>query len=271
MISENERAKILEMIEDGTITAEQGLTLLNALGESSMPLSENASEEVETYSVESRADHPTGTSYITKEIESYASEENSSSSPYSPPHETWTEDHPGSVEVELYQEPEPFEGEAEVMEPDPGPPDTDEINKWKRWWVIPFWFGAGITVIGGLLMYWAFSANGFGFWFACAWFPFLLGVAALALAWGSRTTPWLHVRVHQAPGETPQKIAISFPIPVRLTAWGLKAFGHHIPHMEGTNLDEVILALNDVAKDGTPLFVDVNEGENGEHVQVFIG
>jgi hypothetical protein len=41
--------------------------------------------------------------------------------------------------------------------------------------------------------------------------------------------------------------------------------------MEGTNLDEMILALRDVAKDGTPFFVDVNEGEDGEHVQVFIG
>jgi hypothetical protein len=160
---------------------------------------------------------------------------------------------------------------VEVMPPDPAPPDADEINKWKRWWVIPFWIGAGITVIGGLLMYWAYSASGFGFWFACAWFPFLLGVAALALGWSSRTTPWLHVRVHQAPGETPQKIAISFPIPIRLTAWGLRTFGHRIPHMEGTSLDEVILALKDVAKDGTPLYVDVNEGENGEHVQVFIG
>ena len=166
---------------------------------------------------------------------------------------------------------EPFDAEAEVMPPEPAPPDGEEIKKWKRWWVIPLWIGAGITVIGGSLMYWAFSANGFGFWFACTWFPFLLGVALLGLAWSSRTAPWLHVRVHQSPGKTPKKIAISFPIPIRLTAWGLRVFGHHIPHMEGTNLDEVILALKDVSKDETPLFVDVNEGEDGERVQVFIG
>jgi hypothetical protein len=41
--------------------------------------------------------------------------------------------------------------------------------------------------------------------------------------------------------------------------------------MQDTSLDEVILALKDVSEDETPLFVDVNEGENGEHVQVFIG
>ena len=33
MVSNSERTKILEMIESGTITAEEGLTLLKALGE----------------------------------------------------------------------------------------------------------------------------------------------------------------------------------------------------------------------------------------------
>jgi hypothetical protein len=185
--------------------------------------------------------------------------------------ETLTGNFPNTQTSEVFEDPISFDGEVEVIPPDPGPPRSEDIKKWKRWWIIPFWVGAGITVIGGSVMYWSLSANGYGFWFACAWFPFLLGVALLALAWSSRTTPWLHVRVHQAPGEKPQKIAISFPIPIRLTAWGLRTFGHYIPHMEDTNLDEVILALKDVSEDETPLFVDVNEGENGEHVQVFIG
>ena len=93
----------------------------------------------------------------------------------------------------------------------------------------------------------------------------------MALAWGSKTAPWIHVRVQQAPGETPQRIAISFPIPVGLTVWGFRLFGHYIPHMEGVNLEEIIMALKDVAKDGTPFYVNVDEGENGEKVQVFIG
>jgi len=172
----------------------------------------------------------------------------------------------------LEEEPAHFETPAVVLPSRPDTPEVrEDIRKWKRWWVIPLWIGAAVTVIGGLLMFWAYTAGGFGFWFACAWFPFLLGVGILALAWGSRTAPWLHVRVQQAPGEKPQKIAISFPIPVHLTAWGLRTFGHHIPHMENTSLDEVILALKDVARDETPLFVDVDEGEDGERVQVFIG
>jgi hypothetical protein len=171
-----------------------------------------------------------------------------------------------------------FQPDEEVLEPDkiyhsdimPKPPDPDEIKKWKRWWVIPMWAGVGITVVGGALMYAAYANNGFGFWFACTWFPFMLGVLLMALAWGSRTTPWLHVRIHQRPGQSPQKIAISFPLPIRLAGWGLQTFGHHIPNMEGVDLENMLVAMKESAKDGTPFFVDVDD-EDGERVQVFIG
>lgn len=246
MVSDSERTKILEMIESGTITAEQGLTLLNALSES------GTQGEVELLPEEAFLEED-----LTGELPpAFPDKEVSSFSPESPTEE----------------EPTHFESPPDVLPTRPDAPEVrEDIRKWKRWWVVPLWVGAAVTVIGGLLMFWAYTASGFGFWFACAWFPFLLGVGILALAWGSRTAPWLHVRVQQAPGEKPQKIAISFPIPVHLTAWGLRTFGHHIPHMENTSLDEVILALKDVARDETPLFVDVDEGEDGERVQVFIG
>jgi len=249
MVSDSERTKILEMIETGTITAEEGMTLLNVLSESSFPEAEN--------------DYVDG---LPENISAADSETELSDVLPGPDGE--------HLEIE-FDESEMYAGEVEVLPEQPKVEalGSEEINKWKRWWVIPLWIGAGITVLGGLLMFWAYRANDFqfGFWFACAWFPFLSGVGLLALAWGSRTTPWLHVRVHQKPGESPQKIAISFPIPIRLTAWGLRTFGHFIPHMDGTSLDEVILALKDISTDEAPLFVDVDEGEYGEKVQVFIG
>jgi len=252
MVTDSERIKILEMIEDGSITAEQGLRLLEVLGESTQE--ENISLDYGLLQSTSEADDDDES--IIEPIRDLSESGVSFAGPSSIA---------GNIEKEAWND------EVENRPIEPTPPSSEEIQKWKRWWMIPLWIGSGITVIGGLLMFWAYSAGGLGFWFACAWFPFLLGVAVLALAWGSRTSPWLHVRIHQAPGQTPQKIAISLPIPVRLTAWGLRTFGHHIPNMEGTNLDEVILALKDVSKDSTPLFVDVNEGQDGERVQVFIG
>jgi hypothetical protein len=229
MVSEMERTKILEMIENGTISAEDGLSLLNALDDSS---------EMD-YSTLIDSDS-------TKDSESLLSESEKEDDSY-----------------------ENIEDAVDINSKSTVP--MDDIQRWKRWWVIPLWIGAGITVLGGLLMFWAFQSNGLGFWFACAWFPFLLGVGLLAFAWNSRTSPWIHIRIDQKTGKSPQRIAFSLPIPIRLSVWGLRLFGHHIPHMEGVDLDEVILALKDVADDETPLLVDVEDDDDGDRVRVFIG
>lgn len=119
-------------------------------------------------------------------------------------------------------------------------------------------------------MFLAYQKSGFGFWFACLWFPLLLGVIVISLAAASRTTRWLHVRIHQEPGQWPQTIAISMPIPIRFVAWVLRTFKSHIPKMDKTNLDEVILALDKTSPD-QPFYVEVDEGELGEKVEVYIG
>jgi hypothetical protein len=118
-------------------------------------------------------------------------------------------------------------------------------------------------------LYTIYNASGFTFWFACAWFPFLISVAIVALAWASRSAHWIHIRVHQSPGERPQNIAISFPIPLSLMAWFLRTFRSKIPNMQGVNPDEMILALNHVSPE-KPFYVEVNE-EDGERVEVYIG
>lgn len=174
----------------------------------------------------------------------------------------------------------PLEGESpvaeagEVIDGRSGPPlgEFDEqIEKWRRWWQIPLWVGVGITVLGGLLMFWAYMASGFGFWFGCAWLPFLLGVAVMALAVSSRTSRWLHLRVHQKPGERPQTIAISFPLPLRFAAWFVRNFGRYIPKLDRSGLDEMILALGNTTGPDSPFYIEVDEGEDGEQVQIYIG
>lgn len=214
MSNEAERMHILQMIEDGKITAAEGLRLLNALS--------GAKPEAQGGGPEPALEAPP-------------------SSPSPPP------------------------AEAEKALPIP------EMGKWKLWWLIPLWIGLGIIVCGGLLMYWAYSAGGFSFWFACATLPFLLGVLVAALASASRTSRWIHVRVNTGQEEWPQKISLSFPLPIRLTAWFLRVFGRFIPKLKDTGVDELIMALDGSTSPENPLFVDVHEGEGGERVQVYIG
>ena len=206
-MSTEEKKHILKMVEDGKITPEEAIDLINALDENSAEGAEDAS----------------------------------------------------------YPEADP----TSEYEPDEG---LDAIaEKVRGLWYIPLWIGVGITALSGLFMFWAMQSSGFGFWFYCSWLPFLLGVLVIALASGSRTSRWLFLRVKQAPGETPQNITLGFPLPLGLAGWGLRNFGHMIPKLNKTGVDEVLLALDEMPSGDTPLIVDVHDDEDGEHVQVFIG
>jgi hypothetical protein len=209
MSNEAERMHILQMIEDGKITAEEGMRLLNAL------LGKTAEASAEA-------------------------------APQASP------------------------------KPDPSPRTVQpnvSLEHWKRWprSVIPMWIGVGLTTLSALWMYGAFRSGGFGLWFACATLPFVLGVVVMALAAGSRTAKWIHIRVKTGEEEWPRNIALSFPLPISLTAWFLRTFRNRIPNLKDTAVDELILALGESTSAETPLYIEVMEGEGGEQVQVYIG
>jgi hypothetical protein len=139
--------------------------------------------------------------------------------------------------------------------------------------MVPMWAGIGVLLVGAVLMFAAYQAGGLGFWFACAALPFAAGVLIMALAAASRSARWLHVRVrtNQRTNDWPRNIVLSFPLPIRLTAWLLRLAGPYIPQLKNHGLDELILALAETTSSEAPLYVDVDEGEGGERVQVYIG
>lgn len=261
-----ERLQILDMIASGKISAQQGIELLNALDEEATA-GELAAGEVPpaaqpellvdaTPAVPIQPELPvdaapeTPAQPILEPAASFSSPVGAAAAP--PPPDPGTQATPGT-----------FESLPEAPSFDP------RAKKWQGWWRIPLWIGVIATVLTGLLMYSLYRANGFGFWFACSWFPFLFSVAIVALAWASRSAHWIHIRVHQPPGERPQNISISLPVPLTLLAWFLRTFRSKIPGIEGTNADEMILALHHVTPD-KPFYVEVNE-ENGQHVEVYVG
>jgi len=208
MTPTDERLEILEMIQRGTISSEEGLKLIEAIGETLEDDSPTSSfEEAEDF-------------------------------------------------LPLQPVPE-FEGE--------------DFNKWRAWWTIPFWLGVGITTLGGALMYWGWSAYEFGLGFFLAWIPFLIGIGIMVLGWNSKTGPWIHIRVNQKPGDQPERIAISLPLPIRFFAWTIRVFGRFIHGLETTGIDEVILALEKTSPDDPPLSIDVSDDDDGNQVKVFIG
>jgi len=141
----------------------------------------------------------------------------------------------------------------------------------RRLWQIPLWVGIGITILSALGMYAVMRASGMHFWFYFLLLALLLGVLMTALAVGSRHARWLYVDVHQKPGQRPERIFLGFPLPLRLTAWFLRVFGPMIPSLRKTNVDEVIQVIETGFTGNEPLIVNVDDGEAGERVQVYIG
>jgi hypothetical protein len=208
--NDNARMHILQMIEDGKITAAEGMRLLNAMS--------GAPPQAEAPSA-------------------------------------------GSAAASAPPEPPP----AAPQNPRP------EFKHWQSWWQIPFWIGMTITLFGGLLMYWAYTAARLSFWFFCASAPFAFGVLILALAASTRTAKWVHLRVRTGEKDWPKQIALSFPLPLGPLAWFFRTFGPFIPALKDKGVDDVILALGESATPDNPLYVEVDEGEGEEKVQVYIG
>ena len=141
----------------------------------------------------------------------------------------------------------------------------------QRLWQIPLWIGVFITVLSAWGMYMLVRAANLNFWFYFLSLPLLLGVLIMVAAVGSRRARWLFVDVHQKPGERPARIFLGFPLPLKLAAWFLRTFGRYIPDLGKTNVDEVIEVIETGFTGKEPLVVNVDEGEDGERVQVYIG
>jgi len=193
-----ERAKILQMVADGKISADEASRLLNALG---------------------------------RDLDG--------------------EDLGASRAGERFQPPVPHFG---------------------RLWVIPMYVGLVLFVCGALAIFPLYAESGSWVWAVCGWPVFLAGLLAMIAAWLSRRSRWIHIRVSNIGDDGPMRnIKLSFPFPLRLTAWALRIAARFVPQLKRTSVDEVIVALNESLKSDQPLYIDVQEGENGERVQVYIG
>jgi len=174
------------------------------------------------------------------------------------------------------------ESPVEVIAPTPPPDDqpqqkaqpdpefTDKVNKFRQLWLIPLTVGLILTVLGAWWMYSEMLNSGFGFWFLCAWIPFLLGVAIVTIGAISKTSRWLYVNVEQKPDESPRHIVVAFPIPSPVLRWGIRNFGHNIPPEHRAEVDVAMKTIFEEDALKEPLFVDVHD-EDGGHVQVYIG
>jgi len=206
-MSAEERKKILQMVADGKINAEEAATLMRTLEES-------AEEEIEVIEADSAS----------------------------------------------------RSGTADA-------PEFENVRRRAmRFAMIPLWIGVLFTILSAWGMFSIQQNAGLNFWFFCLTLPLLFGILLISLGAGSKTSRWIYVnvdRTHQS--EWPRNITIALPLPLGLVSWFLKNFGSHIEGLKRTTVDEVIMAISAAKTITEPLIINVDDTEEGERVQVFIG
>ncbi len=136
-----------------------------------------------------------------------------------------------------------------------------------RWvWQAVSWTGIGLMVCGGVLVTAVQAEAVAAGWLTWGWLLLAFGVLGLALGWWLQRAHWFFLRVRQADGPN-----ISLALPLGLIAWVLRILRPFVPQIEETGADELILALREEARGGCPLVVEVDEGEDGEQVQIYFG
>jgi hypothetical protein len=226
-MTDQEREQVLKMIENGTISPEDGLKLMQTLDQNPVD------DEGTAGTTETKAGVLSKSAACSAKNETEAQAEKSS-----------------------------FETD----------PRIDRVKSTvRRLWQIPLWIGVLITILSAWGMYTLVQAARFNFWFYCLSALLLLGILVIVAAIGSRKARWIFVDVRQKPGETPARIFLGFPLPLKPAAWFLRTFGHYIPNLKKTNVDEVVQMIETGFTGEEPMVVNVDEGEEGERVQVYIG
>ncbi len=210
-----ERLELLRKIEQGELSPEEGLRLINALegGAASLP---------QILEVTSDSEEPT----------------------------------------ERVKEVDVIETTSEKSTP----PD---YRHWRRFsWII---FGVMVLLTGlsavWMVLGWLSRPWGWGFWLA--WLPFVIGVVGM---WLSYNSPWIHVRIRQRKGAKPERVSLSFPLPVHAVVWFLRTFGRWMPpKVKEQNLADMLNELMKNLSGNEPIHIQVNDEEDGEEVEIFIG
>jgi hypothetical protein len=157
-------------------------------------------------------------------------------------------------------------GETEPYEWETSSADAPQSGDW---WIYPTAAGAVVMAVGApLLVLGIMRTTPILLAFCCGWTPFLIGLAILTIGVWSRGARWLYLRIENADASR-RTIAFGFPLPLTLSAWIMRIIRPFVPQISDVPVEEMILALRD--NDGEPIYIDVQDEDDDEHVTVFIG
>ncbi len=153
--------------------------------------------------------------------------------------------------------------EAEHAEPPASPtrPAFVEIL-----WLVVFCIGGVLLAGGGFLLSKAYTqetASGM----AWGWVLFVIGVLVTGLGWWLRDARWFYLRVRERMG---RQFTFALPLPLGLFIWLLRIAEPFVPQLQGKDMVALVGAMRDELRDGRSFVLDVDEGKDGERVELYI-
>jgi hypothetical protein len=156
--------------------------------------------------------------------------------------------------------------EQEVISPPP--PIDAHIPDTRHWWQAPFWIGAALLVAGAFTLAGAISSGAICLVMLCGLPLLMIGILGVIIAWFARNGPWVHIRVKH---KNPANRDINLSVPLDLGVMTVRVAEPFVPQMKNTGVDDVIASMKDNVQRDKPLIIDVNDDDDGEHVQVSVG
>ncbi len=133
-------------------------------------------------------------------------------------------------------------------------------------WQIVFGVGVAVVTVGGLLVARAYGREGLP-GLTWGWIVLALGMLVMLLGWWLQRARWFYLRVREYEGSA---FTIALPLPLGLVTWGLRVAKPYAPRLQEMDLDQLILAMEDELRDGCPVAITVDEGEAGDHVEMYV-
>jgi len=216
-----ERLQILELIETGAISVEEGVRRLQALPGDTAGASEP----------------PAALAGVTEAPEQPAA----------------PADAAGAVEP-------PLAPASTVAGPEAPVAPAARVTRpsWVRWlWQVVFWPAVALVAGGGLLVTAVYAWGVPTGWLVLGWLLFALGVLGVVLGWWLQRAHWFYLRVRE-PGSS---IFMAFPLPLGPMAWVLRIVRPFVPQLKETGVDELLLAMQEELRGGGSFTVEVNEDD----------
>ncbi|MEA3377859.1 MAG: hypothetical protein U9R72_16850 [Chloroflexota bacterium] len=128
-------------------------------------------------------------------------------------------------------------------------------------------FGVGVSVVGagGYLLARAYGRAGMP-GLTWGWVLFALGLLVLLLGWWLQRARWFYLRVREHDGRA---FTIALPLPLGLVLALLRIASPFVPQLQEMEVDQVLLAMRDELEQGRSFAVNVDEGEDGDQVELY--